>query len=291
LGYQGKFKIFKNHNAYIFNFTLILILNKMQDLTIALIQTSLFWEEPAKNREHFARLLGKITEPVDLILLPEMFNTGFTINTATCGESMGGPSVIFLKEKAREKNTPVMATLIIGEGGDFFNRLVCAFPDGHLETYDKRHLFRLVEEYKILKGGKKRTLINIKGWNIMPIICYDLRFPVWSKNTFKNGKYEYDLLVCLANWPNTRAHIWKTLLPARAIDNQAYSVGVNRVGDDGNGIFHSGDSRVCDAKGQVLAAAEAGKEEIVTVTLSAQELRNFRESFTVGLDWDSFALA
>lgn len=203
---------------------------------------------------------------------------------------MEGPAIKFLKEKSKEKNTPIMATLIIGEGNDFFNRLVCAFPDGHLETYDKRHLFRLVEEYKILKGGEKRTLININGWNIMPLICYDLRFPVWSKNTYEDNKYEYDLLVCLANWPNVRAHAWKTLLVARAIDNQSYTIGVNRVGDDGNGIYHSGDSMVTDAKGQIVAAAEAGKQEIITVTLSAQELRQYRESFTVGLDWDTFTI-
>jgi omega-amidase len=262
----------------------------MQDLTVTLIQTNLFWEDPGKNIEHFTGLLDRITEPADLILLPEMFNTGFTINTASCGESMEGPSILFLKEKSREKNTPIMATLIVKEENKFFNRMVCAFPDGHLETYDKRHLFRLVEEYKILKGGNKRTVISIKGWNIMPIICYDLRFPVWSKNTYKDGKYEYDLLVCLANWPNVRAHAWKTLLVGRAIDNQSYTIGLNRVGDDGNGIYHSGDSMVTDAKGQIVVAAEAGKEEIITVTLSAQELRQYRDSFTVGLDWDTFII-
>ncbi len=262
----------------------------MQDLSIALIQTGLFWEDPGKNFDHFTRVLDKVTTPVDLILLPEMFNTGFTINTGKCGESTQGPSIQFLKKKAAEKETPIMATLIIGVGNDYFNRLVCVFPDGRMETYDKRHLFRLVEEYKILKGGKQKALINIKGWNISPIICYDLRFPVWSKNTYQNGEYEYDLLVCLANWPNSRAHAWKTLLPARAIENQVYAIGVNRIGDDGNGTYHSVDSMVADARGQIIAAAEAGREEIVTVTLSAQDLRQYRDSFTVGLDWDSFII-
>lgn len=262
----------------------------MQEITIAFIQTEIFWEDRASNFDHFSKLLARITEPVDLILLPEMFNTGFTINTGKCGESMSGPSIQFLKAKAAEKNTVIMATLIIGVGNDFFNRLVCVFPDGRMETYDKRHLFRLVEEYKILKGGKKRTLVNIKGWNILPIICYDLRFPVWSKNTYSNGEYEYDLLVCLANWPNSRAHIWKTLLAARAIENQTYAIGVNRIGNDGNGTYHSGDSLVSDPKGGIIAEAEAGKEEIITVTLQAQELKLYRDSFTVGLDWDSFII-
>lgn len=262
----------------------------MEDLKIALVQTGMFWEAPTKNITHFSGILDRIQNPVDLILLPEMFNTGFTINTGSCGETMDGPSVKFLLNKSAEKGAAIMATLIIREGADYFNRLVCVFPDGRIETYDKRHLFRLLEEYKILKGGDRKTVITIKGWKIHPIICYDLRFPVWSKNTYSEGMYEYDLLVCLANWPNSRAHIWKTLLAARAIENQVYSVGVNRIGNDGHGTYHSGDSLVSDAKGQVIAAAGPGKEEIVEVTLSAQELRLYREAFTVGLDWDSFII-
>ena len=261
-----------------------------EELKVVLIQTSIFWEETGKNLDHFEKLLKKITGSVDLILLPEMFNTGFTVNTDKCAEPMDGLSVKFLVNKAAEMNAAIMGTLILREGGNCFNRLVCAYPDGRIATYDKRHLFRLVEEYRLLKGGTSKIIVDIKGWKILPIICYDLRFPVWSKNTFNNDEFEYDLMVCCANWPRSRAHIWKTLLAARAIENQAYSAGVNRVGEDGNGTFHSGDSLVSDAKGQIVAAAKPGHEEVLQVTLSGKDLRLYREAFTVGMDWDRFVI-
>lgn len=262
----------------------------MQDLTITLIQTYLFWEESTKNIEHFDRLISAIGASTDLILLPEMFNTGFSINPRACAETMDGPSLAFLKEKSKEKNTVIMATLLINEKNEFFNRLVCIYPGGEIYTYDKRHLFRLNEETKIFKGGNDILIVDVKGWKIKPLICYDLRFPVWSKNTYREEKYAYDVLVYLANWPNIRATIWKTLLPARAMENQAYVVAVNRVGDDGHGAYHSGDSMVYDAKGNLLIAAEPGKEEIISVILSAKDLHLYRESFTLGLDWDNFTI-
>lgn len=262
----------------------------MQDLTISLIQSDIFWEDPAQNYLHFGRLIDRVPENTQVVILPEMFNTGFTINTPGVSETMAGPSTTFIRERAAARNQVIVTTLLISEGGSFYNRLLCAFPDGRLVTYDKRHLFRLVEEYKILQGGKERVIIDIYGWKVAPIICYDLRFPVWSKNTFANGEYGYDLLICPANWPRSRSHVWKTLLMARAIENQAYVAGVNRIGSDGNGTYHAGDSMVADPKGLVLKSATPGEEEIVTVTLSASELRLFRESFTVGLDWDSFTI-
>jgi predicted amidohydrolase len=262
----------------------------MQDLRITLVQTNLFWKERQKNLDHFDHILDRITEQSDLILLPETFNTGFSINPSACAESLDGPSMQFLRKKAREKKVAIMATMLICEGGGCFNRLVCMHPDGKFETYDKRHLFRLSEEYKILKGGNQRLIIEVKGWKILPIICYDLRFPVWSKNTWSDGKYAYDLLVCLANWPSSRAHVWKTLLVARAMENQAFVAGVNRIGYDGHNTGHSGDTMAIDAQGNVLFAAAEGKEEIGTVTLSANDLNLFRESFTVGMDWDQFSI-
>jgi omega-amidase len=262
----------------------------MQDLKVTLVQTNLYWEEAQKNLDHFGRLLDRITKPTDLILLPETFNTGFSINPATCAEPVNGRSMQFLRTMAREKNAAIMATLLICEGEGCYNRLVCLYPDGHFETYDKRHLFRLSEEYRIFKGGHEKMIIEVKGWKISPFICYDLRFPVWSKNTWCDGKYAYDLMVCLANWPASRAHVWKTLLMARAIENQACVAGVNRIGDDGHGTWHSGDSMAIDPKGQVIYAAGEGQEAIETVTFSAVDLALFRDSFTVGMDWDHFTI-
>ena len=285
-----KIKIFTYDNADIFNFTLIFKFGKMQDLTLTIVQTNLYWEEREKNLDHFGQLIEGIVEPTDLILLPETFNTGFSINPSTCAEPMEGPSMQFLRKMAFEKNAVIMATLLIREGDGCFNRLVCMHPDGKFKTYDKRHLFRLSEEYKIFTAGHHQVLIEVKGWKISPVICYDLRFPVWSKNTWKNGVYGYDLLVCLANWPATRAHVWKTLLMARAIENQAFVAGVNRVGQDGHGTGHTGDSQLIDARGNVLFAAAEGREEIHTMSLSAQDLSLFREAFTVGMDWDHFSI-
>jgi predicted amidohydrolase len=187
-------------------------------------------------------------------------------------------------------NAVIMATLLICEGNGCYNRLVCMRPDGTFQTYDKRHLFRLSEEYRIFKGGDQQLIVEVKGWKISTIICYDLRFPVWSKNTWSDGRYGYDLLVCLANWPASRSHVWKTLLAARAIENQSFVAGVNRIGNDGHGTSHTGDSMVIDAKGNLLYAASEGVEEVSTITLSAMDLKLFRDSFTVGMDWDHFKI-
>jgi predicted amidohydrolase len=262
----------------------------MKDLKVTFIQANLYWEDRDKNLAHFDHLIGRISEATDMVLLPEMFNTGFSINPAACAETMDGPSVLFLREKAREKNAVFMATLLITENGGHYNRLVCMFPDGRCETYDKRHLFRLSEEYRIFKAGKKRRVIEVNGWKILPVICYDLRFPVWTKNTWSEEGYEYDLLVCLSNWPASRSHVWKTLLQARAIENQACVAGVNRIGNDGHGTWHSGDSMALDPKGQIIYSAREATEEIGHAVFSAQDLSIFRESFTVGMDWDSFSL-
>jgi len=260
------------------------------DLKVAFIQINLAWEDREQNLRQFDKQFLKIKEPVDLILLPEMFNTGFSINPEHCAEGMKGKSVGYLQERAGALNSVIMASLLVKTGQGFLNRLITAYPDGKLEFYDKRHLFRLSEEFKIFKGGNKRLIVHIAGWKIMPLICYDLRFPVWCKNTFAKGKYEYDLLVFIANWPASRSKIWKTLLAARAMENQSYAIGVNRVGEDGHGTFHSGDSMALDAKGNILVTAPENRESVEIVTLSYRDLEIYRGSFTVGLDWDIFTI-
>lgn len=262
----------------------------MENLNITLVQTSLFWEDRHANLEHFRAIMERIVEPTDLILLPEMFNTGFSINPEFCAEPMDGPSMLFLKETAASKQVAVAATLLIMEEGEYVNRLIFYYPDGKFQSYDKRHLFRLSDEATIFRSGEKRVVIELKGWKLMPNICYDLRFPVWSKNRMLNGGYEYDLLFNLANWPVVRSYAWKALMVARAIDNLAYAVGVNRVGEDGNGMDHSGDSMLVDPKGKVIYQAPPGEEVIKTLAVDHNELRLFRESFAFGLDWDEFTI-
>ncbi len=262
----------------------------MNDLRISVIQTDLYWEQADKNLSHFDRLIDTILQPVDLIVLPEMFNTGFSINPEQCSETMDGRSVAFLKHKAAQTKAVILATILIREANRFYNRLIAMYPGGQCETYDKRHLFRLSEEYKIFHGGDKKCLLHINDWKVLPLICYDLRFPVWSKNTWKDGAYEYDLLLYTANWPASRAPVWKTLLMARAMENQVCVAGVNRIGYDGHQTWHSGDSMVIDGKGMVLFAADPGRETVHTQKLSGSDLELFRDSFTVGMDWDLFSI-
>ena len=258
-----------------------------KNLNIVLLQSDIFWEDIEKNIAHFSGLVNEIREPVDLVVLPEMFSTGFTTNTNSCAEPMDGTSMHFMKETAGKLNCTIIGSLLIKEGTAFYNRLVCMFPDGTFLNYDKRHLFRFSEEYKVMQSGNKKIIVQIGDWHFLPLVCYDLRFPVWSKNSFHNGKYEYDLLVYPSNWPQSRAHVWQSLLIARAIENQAYVIGVNRIGEDGYGTRHAGHSMVVDPKGIILADAGVN-EEILKVTLSMDELHLFRESFKIGLDWDRF---
>jgi omega-amidase len=260
-----------------------------KDLNIVLLQSDIFWEDVTKNLVHFSGMIKKITTPADLIILPEMFSTGFTTNTGKCSESMNGPSMEFLRETAATQDCTVAGSLLIGEENGFYNRLVCMFPDGKYLTYDKRHLFRLSEEHKVMQGGKRKIIVRCGNWNFLPLVCYDLRFPVWSKNTYRNGKHEYDFLVYPSNWPQTRSHVWKSLLIARAIENQAYVIGVNRTGTDGYGISYAGGSLVVDPKG-ILVAEAGDKEEILQVTLPMDELTLYRESYKIALDWDRFTI-
>lgn len=255
----------------------------METLKITLLQPEIIWEKPSVNLEKYQKLLSG-TSRVDLIVLPEMFTTGFSMNPQKLSEKMDGTSVQWMKKLAREKNASVAGTLIIEEGGNYFNRCIWVFPEGNIEFYDKRHLFTMGNEHLHYTPGKERRIIEFRGWRFCPLICYDLRFPVWSRNTAN-----YDVLLYLTNWPSARHHVWKSLLVARAIENQAYCVGVNRVGEDIHGKLHRGDSAFIDPKG--FATFLGAAEKVETFKLSYRELHQFRKVFPVLNDQDSFSLA
>lgn len=258
----------------------------MENLRIALLQTSLHWENPAANR---ATMLEKLSElnshELDVIILPEMFNTGFTMNPEPFAEETLGETYQMLHEQSLRLDALIMGSMNVVEGGRFYNRLVAVGPNGLMAKYDKRHLFRMGGEDKVYTMGEERVLINWRGWNIRPLICYDLRFPVWSR-----CGAEDDLLVYVANWPNRRAYVWNQLLIARAIENQVFLAGVNRVGVDGHNVEHDGNSVILSPKGESIVSAEVGKEEWLFASLSKAELKEFKEQFPAYKDADQFQI-
>lgn len=254
-------------------------------LNIAVLQFDLSWENPSENRVKVEQLLREINSRTDLVFLPEMFTTGFSMNASKLAEPMEGPTVSWMKKQAAERAIALCGSVIIQEQQNFYNRLLFVEPSGETHFYDKRHLFTMGSEPEFFSRGTKRLIVNYKGWRILPLVCYDLRFPVWARN-----RNEYDLLFYSANWPQSRALVWNTLLKARAIENQCYTVGANRVGTDGNGIGYSGNSQVVHPKGIVMAEAEGPSEIIVEATLSMNDLLNFRASFPVLEDADEFHL-
>lgn len=258
----------------------------MQDLNITLLQSTLHWEHIDENLNMFSKKVGAIKEPTDLIILPEMFSTGFTMNNKVMAETMSGKAVAWMKKMAKEKNCVITGSLIIEESGKYFNRLVWMQPDGSYETYDKRHLFRYANEQDHYSAGTKKLIVELNGWKICPLICYDLRFPVWIRNKNK----AYDLLLFVANWPERRNHPWKTLLMARAMENQVYVAGVNRIGNDGNNIYHSGDSAVINYKGEIISKIQPHAETAETVTISKKELEDWRKTFPAWMDADPFTI-
>ncbi|MFN3405261.1 MAG: amidohydrolase [Cytophagaceae bacterium] len=257
----------------------------MQDLKITLIQTELHWQSAGANLSMLEEKLWTIEESTDLIILPEMFTTGFTMEAEKHAEHMNMASTKWLKQMSAQKNAVVTGSIIIKEENKFYNRLLWAEPEGKILYYDKRHLFRMAEENKIYSAGDKKLIRELKGWKVCPMICYDLRFPVWCRNV----NLEYDLLLFVANWPAARSHAWKTLLRARAIENLAYVAGVNRVGRDGKGLEYSGDSAIVDMKGSTLKEITEA-EGIIQYTLSRSSLDEFRVGFPANLDADSFLL-
>ena len=255
------------------------------DLELALIQTTLAWHDPAANREHFQALLEQ-ARGADLVILPEMFSTGFSMESAELAEPEDGPSSVWLREQAQRIDAVICGSLIIqAADGSYRNRLLWARPNGSLAHYDKRHLFRMAGEHKHYSAGSEQVVLELKGWRVRPLICYDLRFPVWSRDA--GGT---DLLLYTANWPGARRQHWNRLLPARAIENLCYVAAVNRIGEDGKGFAYSGDSQVLDFQGDSLLAAEAA-DGVFRVTLKAAELAAYRQRFPAHLDADGFQLS
>ena len=230
----------------------------MKDLKVTIIQSNLHWENVQKNLDMFAKKISHI-QNIDLIVLPEMFTTGFTMKSVEFAEGLTGKTVEWMKAQAKKTNAVICGGMITKQEDKFYNTLIWMRPDGTFEHYNKRHLFRMGDENKNYSAGDKRIIVDLKGWKICPMVCYDLRFPVWCRNKFEvqgskfEVKYEYDVLLFIANWPEKRNHPWKTLLLARAIENISYVIGVNRVGNDNNGIHHSGDSAVINYKGEVVS--------------------------------------
>lgn len=261
----------------------------MQDLNVTVIQSFLHWGDKKKNLEQFTRYLSPVRDS-HLVVLPEMFSTAFMTDPGDHAEPGDGHTLSWMKEQAASCKCVITGSIIVASGGKHYNRLYWVRPDGTHDYYDKRHLFRMAGENERYSFGKSKLVVTVNGWKICPLICYDLRFPVWSKNRYLQGEYEYDVLIYVANWPQARNNAWKSLLIARAIENQAFVIGVNRIGKDGNGIDHSGDSCIIDPKGNYLLKMPAGKQSIETATLSRDDLQGLREKFRVALDWDHYKI-
>jgi len=267
------------------------------DLRVSLVQGDTLWHDPDGNRTRYADMMAPLRGKTDLIVLPETFTSGFSNEAIHRAEGMDGPTIPWLLGQAKALGAVVTGSVQIrdGEGADsgkVFNRLLWATPEGDLRRYDKRHLFRMAKEHERYASGRDRLTVELKGWRICPLVCYDLRFPVFIRNRFgveAENRFDYDLLVFVANWPSARRHAWRTLLPARAIENLSYVAAVNRVGRDGNQIDYSGDSVVHDFLGQPLVELGA-QPEVATVTLSAQSLAEHRMRFPAQLDADRFRI-
>jgi len=268
-------------------------------MNVTLIQTHLYWEDREKNLSHFSGLINSIKEKTDLIVLPEMFTTGFSMNPEKVAEPSNGETLTWMKKKAQEKECVITGSVAVKENGKYYNRLFWVDPSGNSETYDKRHLFRMAKEDDHYTPGTKKITGRILDWNIRPLVCYDLRFPVWSRNTFKKadhslqeaaGSWEYDALIYVANWPEVRNYAWKQLLIARAIENQCYVIGLNRIGNDGNSYAHSGDSVIINPRGEIISKTLPHEESIETIYLDKNYLETFRKIFPIGLDADDFML-
>jgi omega-amidase len=257
----------------------------MDNLKITIYQGYLFWENIDKNLQNISLRLSGIREKTNLIILPEMFNTGFTMNAETLGEEMEGKTMQWMHKTAQKYDCVVTGTLIIKEDGKFYNRLIWMRQDGTHEHYDKRHLFALGKENHTYTAGTKKLIVELNGWKICPMICYDLRFPVWLRNVDE----DYDLLMVVANWPEKRALHWRTLIPARAVENQSYVIGVNRVGHDGKEVYHSGDSTCIDPNGNVVYY-KRDEEDVYTFSIIGDEVKKVRRALPFLKDADRFEI-
>jgi len=262
----------------------------MSSLLITIIQTQLQWEDKAANLKMLEEKILGIKEKTEIVVLPEMFSTGFSMKPETLAETMDGETLQWMKQIASKKKIILTGSFICKENKNFYNRLIWILPTGQYGMYDKRHLFAFAGEDNHYTAGNKRLIASVKGWKINLQICYDLRFPVWARQNSgtENAGPEYDVLIYVANWPERRSLAWKTLLQARAIENQCYVVGVNRVGNDGNNIYHSGDSMVVDPLGEVFYH-QKDAEAIYTISLDKAHLENIREKLPFLKDADDFS--
>jgi len=254
----------------------------MKNLRVTLVQSRLHWEDKSANLRQFDEKLAPLADQTDLVILPEMFTTGFSMNAAALAEPMDGKTMQWLQKQAGALDAVVTGSFIAEEQGAFYNRMVWMRPDGTYETYDKRHLFTFADENQHYTPGKHRLIVDLHGWKVLPLVCYDLRFPVWSRNV-----EDYDLLIYVANFPELRRFAWTSLLTARAVENLAYTIGINRVGTDGNDISYSGDSTLLDFSGQPLYQVSQ-VEDIFTTTISYEAQQKFRQRFAFLNDRDSF---
>ena len=253
-------------------------------MKIVLIQSSLFWENPKANRNHFEEKINAVTEKIDLIVLPEMFSTGFTMNPSAVAETMEGETIEWLQSLAKAKKTAITGSLVIKENDNFYNRLVFVFPSGETRFYDKRHLFTLAGEDKVYTSGKEKLFVEYLGWKICPLVCYDLRFPVFARNM-----EDYDVLIYVANWPKLRINAWNILLKARSVENMCYSIGVNRTGFDNNNFEYDGHSQAIDFMGNYILEPQE-TEGIFLVELNKEKLLEARDKFGFLNDRDAFEL-
>jgi omega-amidase len=265
----------------------------MSTLTITTIQTALHWEDKLANLSMLEEKINGIKQKTEIVVLPEMFSTGFSMKPTLLAEKMEGPTVDWMKRMAASQKIIITGSVIIEEEGQYFNRLIWMLPNGQYGTYDKRHRFAYAGEDEHYACGTKRLIASVKGWKVNLQVCYDLRFPVWSRQTqpinADAAELEYDLLIYVANWPERRHHAWKSLLIARAIENQTYVVGLNRVGNDGNQIYHSGDSMVIDPLGETLYHKQH-EEDVYTITLQKDKLEEMRTRFPFWKDADRFII-
>jgi len=257
-----------------------------KELKVVLIQTDLVWENPKINREQFTKKINQISGSIDIIILPEMFTSGFTMNAEKVAESMQGETVTWMQTMATKKNAALVGSLVILEDNKYYNRLLFVEPSGEITVYNKRHAFTLVGEEKIYTEGNEKIIIDYKGWKICPLICYDLRFPVWARNT-----EDYDVLIYVANWPKPRISAWDTLLKARAIENMCYSIGVNRVGVDGFNSEYPGHSVVYDVLGNRKSDFNENEDGVQCITLEKRHIEAYRNKFKFLNDRDLFSIS
>ncbi len=263
----------------------------MQDLRITIIQSDIHWEDIGANLASFEEKIWQVGQSTDVIVLPEMFTTGFSMMANRLAEHTNMRTFKWMKQMADQTGALILGSFISNVHDRFYNRLLWMEPGGNFKTYDKRHLFRMAEEQQVYAQGESLLIGHWKGWRICPLICYDLRFPVWSRNRWNPSlkKLSYDVLVYVANWPTVRSNAWETLLRARAIENLSYAVGVNRVGIDGNGIEYNGQSSIIGPKGDTIFTVE-GMESIKTIELSSNALQAYRDRFPAYLDADDFTV-